>query len=152
MQKQINSGIYFLEIKILRKCCIEIKKFGRISFEKGFYYYVGSAQRNLKQRILRHHRKIKKLHWHVDFITANENSKIENIFTFPNNLKKEECFFVNFLETEFQLVHKIKNFGNSDCKNCTSHLLFSKNKIDYNHLFSRYQSTVLFIPSSNEIV
>ncbi|MBK7106815.1 MAG: GIY-YIG nuclease family protein [Ignavibacteriae bacterium] len=143
--------MYVLEIKILRKCNIEVRKFGRLNFEKGFYYYVGSAQKNLKQRILRHISKTKKLHWHVDFITSNENSIIKNVFILPNNSKKEECNFVNFLETEFKLLHKIKNFGNSDCNNCISHLLFSKKKIDHNHLFTLYQSTVLFIPSSKEI-
>ncbi len=151
MQKQINCGIYLLEIKILQKFSIEIGKFGKVTFEKGFYYYIGSAQKNLHQRILRHIRKSKKLHWHIDYLNSENNSKIENIFIFPNYPKNEECLLVDSLEKNFHQSHKVKKFGNSDCIKCVSHLLFNKKKIDYNHLFSLYQSTVLFIPSSKEI-
>ena len=38
------------------------------SFQKGIYVYVGSAKRNILQRINRHKEFHKKLHWHFDYL------------------------------------------------------------------------------------
>ncbi|HPN39145.1 MAG TPA: DUF123 domain-containing protein [Melioribacteraceae bacterium] len=100
----------------------------------GYYYYVGSAQKNLQSRIDRHKKKIKKIHWHIDNITTNINSDINNVFVFINAKKDFECELRDLIEHKFNLTHPIKNFGNSDCNKCFSHLLYSKNKIDLREL------------------
>ncbi|MCB0745660.1 MAG: GIY-YIG nuclease family protein [Ignavibacteriae bacterium] len=151
MQKQINSGIYILELKINHEFQFSHKIFGILKLRKGFYYYVGSAQKNLSQRIDRHIKKNKKLHWHIDFITTSKNVKVSRVFAISSANKSDECSLVKNLENQYNFTHPIKNFGNSDCNICESHLLYTPTKINHSHLFSLYQSTVLFIPSSKEI-
>ncbi len=125
-----NSGIYILELYCKKQTEIKHKKFGVMNFVKGYYYYIGSAQKNLHQRIERHKRKEKILHWHIDYLTANNNFKLKRIFTFKSKQKKFECVLVSEVENLFNLTYPIKHFGNSDCNTCISHLLFSVKQID----------------------
>ena len=37
-------------------------------FPKGYYVYTGSAKKNLDQRLARHRRLQKKMHWHIDYL------------------------------------------------------------------------------------
>ena len=105
-----------------------------MKFKKGYYYYVGSAQKNLAQRIARHKQKDKKLHWHIDYLTTNKNFTIIETITFKNAIKKEECVLVSKLISFSEFSHPIKYFGNSDCNVCVSHLLYSPSKL----LLSKY--------------
>jgi len=146
-----NSGIYILELFAKNNLTFNHKKFGHIKLPNGYFYYIGSAQKNLEQRIKRHVKKEKKLHWHIDYLTCKRSTKLKSIFIIKNRKKEYECKLVNEMQKIFYLKSLIKNFGNSDCTNCDSHLLYSRNSIDYNQLCSLYQSTVLFIPSSKEI-
>lgn len=59
---------YLLKIRLERARNIRIGKLGIFSFAKGVYWYVGSAKKNLLQRVARHMRRKKKLHWHIDFL------------------------------------------------------------------------------------
>ncbi len=129
-----NSGIYILELYCKERTQITHKKFGAMNFAKGYYYYVGSAQKNLYQRIERHKRKEKNLHWHIDYLTTNNNFNLKRIFTFKSKQKKFECILVSEVETIFNLTYPIKHFGNSDCNSCVSHLLFSGRQIDLSRL------------------
>ena len=103
--------------------------------------------RTLKRRA----KKNKNKHWHIDYITTLNTASIDRVFIIERLSKKIECILVDKLKREFRLNDSIENFGNSDCKNCSSHLLYSETKLNYNHLCSLYQSTVLFIPSSKDI-
>ncbi len=153
MQKiiKINSGIYILEIFSPQNFFIQTKKIKHTELQKGFYYYVGSAQKNLIQRLKRHLRKEKIIHWHIDTITSLNFCSIRKIYLFINYKKDFECKIVNDLRKELSLSFPLLNFGNSDCSNCKSHLLFSKSQIPYSHFISRYQSIVLFNPTSSDI-
>lgn len=146
-----NSGIYILELHSKTNFNFDHKKFGKLKLPAGYYYYIGSAQKNLAQRITRHFRKNKKLHWHIDYLIKKRSIKLINAYLLENYGKEGECKLVRDLQTEFGLKSIIKNFGNSDCRNCESHLLYSEESINYNQLLSLYHSTVLFIPSSKEI-
>lgn len=152
MQKQNNSGIYIFELFLTNPTNIEHPKFYKNSLEIGYYYYVGSAQRNLQQRVMRHLKIDKKIHWHIDYLTTDRKFLKKNVYLIPGALKNEECKIVDKMYVSLQLRHPIINFGNSDCRNCKSHLLYSTNRLIYSQLLSLYQSTVLFIPSSKEIV
>jgi Uri superfamily endonuclease len=151
VQNLTNSGIYLLELYSNKKIYLTHKKFTNVIFLPGFYYYIGSAQNNLNHRISRHLKPTKKLHWHIDYLTSLKNIKWVNIFILQNHSKKYECMLANNLAIQQNISNHIKGFGNSDCSNCNSHLLYSKQKIDYSQLFSLYQFTVLTIPSSKEI-
>ena len=56
--KEINteydSGVYVLEIFLHKPNKIEVGALGIKTFPPGYYYYCGSAQKNLKSRIERH--------------------------------------------------------------------------------------------------
>jgi Uri superfamily endonuclease len=146
-----NSGVYILEISAQYPFTLNLRKYSGKVFRKGFYYYAGSAQKNLKQRLKRHLLKSKNIHWHIDHITTLKQTKIERIFTFNNSAKSLECL----LSGEISLLSGVdiaaNHFGNSDCKNCKTHLYYSRKRIDQSHFSSRYQSTVCFMPSSREI-
>lgn len=145
-----NSGIYLLEIYIPHEFNIDIKKFINQNFPNGYYYYAGSAQKNMRKRLERHLKKKKTIYWHIDYITSRFD--INKIFYFNNQSKDFECKLVSELQEYFGLKSVAPGFGNSDCSICESHLLYSKVPLDYNHFISRYQSIVRFIPSSNEIL
>ena len=136
MQKIISDkkGIYVLEIFSPRTFTIQHKVFHHIKFKKGFYYYTGSGQKNLYKRIERHLKKNKKLFWHIDYITSLPFIKIFRVKIFPDMPKKFECILVNILTHNYEIIFPVKNFGNSDCRNCCSHLLYSKKKLNFNRM------------------
>ena len=146
-----NSGVYILELFAEEDFQLLHNKFQSTNFKKGYYFYFGSAQKNLSQRIFSHLKKEKNKYWHIDYLTTKKNISVERVFIIKGLLKNYECILVNELERKFELNTTVTNFGNSDCGVCKSHLLHSEKKINYNHLCSLYQSTVLFIPSSKDI-
>jgi len=105
---------------------ISIGMKGKIRFEKGNYVYVGSALNGLEQRIKRHKRSDKKMHWHIDYLL--EHTNITDVF-YRENIHKEECdIAITFDEN----LTPIKGFGCSDCK-CESHLFYGS-KEDILHI------------------
>lgn len=153
VQKITNakSGIYILEIFAKTEFRLAIKKFENNNLKNGYYYYVGSAQKNYNSRLERHLRKAKTIHWHIDHLTTNENLKIQKIYLIENGSKNIECSTVHKMENLLNVEHPLIGFGNSDCKICNSHLLYSKKKINQSHFISLYQDIVLFKPSSKDI-
>ena len=111
------KGSYLLVIKKENDSIIRIGKLGEIPLKKGFYVYVGSALNGLEQRIQRHLRENKKIHWHIDYLL--KHAKIINAFYKENNTR-EECFIAKIFE---ETLHSISGFGCSDCK-CKSHLFY----------------------------
>ncbi|WP_423792318.1 DUF123 domain-containing protein [Methanocaldococcus indicus] len=114
-----EKGTYILKIKLKNGRKI---KFGNNEefFKKGYYFYVGSAfgnSINLKNRIGRHLRDDKKLHWHIDYLL--KYGKIEEIYI---TNKKVECEVAQELR---DILIPIKKFGCSDCS-CISHLFYLK--------------------------
>tara|TARA_B110000014_G_C19502435_1_gene271307 strand:- start:46 stop:399 length:354 start_codon:yes stop_codon:yes gene_type:complete len=109
---------YQLFISLSQPTEIQIGKLGLFVFPEGMYVYTGSAKRNMDARIRRHLSKSKNLHWHIDYLLANEQSKIINIL----KLKLRECK----LNTNTTGKAIIAGFGSSDCKqNCRSHLKYN---------------------------
>ncbi|MCJ7761950.1 hypothetical protein MUP38_00660, partial [Candidatus Bathyarchaeota archaeon] len=53
--KQLNvlKGVYVLIIRVDKDTGVNVGDLGKLTFEKGLYAYVGSAQNNLEQRIKR---------------------------------------------------------------------------------------------------
>jgi len=117
-------GTYILLIEIKNKKTIEIGRLGLISFERGFYAYVGSALNNLEKRIKRHITKKKKIYWHIDYLLQIGN--VIDVFYLDSN-KKEECNIAKKLENK---LFGVTGFGCSDCK-CAAHLFYVSNKDIY---------------------
>ena len=78
------------------------------TFPKGIYVYTGSAKRNIDKRITRHLSRDKNLHWYIDYLLANEQTKI--IKAMKSEL--EECD----LNADIKGKKIVKGFGSSDCK------------------------------------
>ena len=111
------KGSYFLIIKVEKNIQISIGKLGIISFEKGYYIYVGSGLNSLEKRINRHLRNQKKIHWHIDYLL--KYGKIIEVY-YKENTTREECILAKKLEKKLM---SINDFGCSDCK-CKSHLYY----------------------------
>ena len=127
------KGSYILVVFIENDIQLIVGALGKIIFNKGFYFYVGSAMGNygsstLLNRVKRHllNNKEKSIHWHIDYLLADIHSLITKIYLIPSN-DPLECTIA--LELSEISDNCIKNFGSSDCK-CTSHLFYFKN-LDY---------------------
>ena len=117
------KGCYCLIIHVKRKSEIKIgTKLGSVEFKKGIYVYVGSAMNSLESRLKRHLSEKKKLHWHIDYILKDGNSKILDIIY--NTGKKVECDISQYIHSK---AEGVKDFGCSDC-DCNSHLYYFKNR------------------------
>jgi Uri superfamily endonuclease len=116
------KGIYVLIIQVSEGIDVDVGAIGKITFKKGLYAYVGSAQTNLEKRIGRHFRKNKRKFWHVDYLLDNDAAKIVKVF-FKNVNKTEECAIAKVIGERGEPT---AGFGCSDC-NCKSHLFHIRN-------------------------
>lgn len=148
--KTKNSGIYVIEFWAKNDFSLGIKKYAENFFSKGYYYYSGSAQKNFRERLSRHLRLNKKVHWHIDHLTTDQNFEIKSILILNEAPKEFECKIIESFLGNDKVEQSILGFGNGDCSTCRTHLLNSFNRIDYNQLFSLYHDIVRFIPSSRE--
>ena len=114
----VETGGYILLLDLEENCEIRIGRLGTIKFDSGYYAYVGSAMRGLKQRISRHLRKEKKLHWHIDYLL--EKVSVSNVIVWKsgNNI---ECGIAGQVGSIYKVI---TGFGSSDCK-CSGHLFYS---------------------------
>jgi Uri superfamily endonuclease len=111
------KGVYVLIIQVDKKVDVNVGALGKLTFEKGLYAYVGSAQANLEQRIKRHLRKEKRLFWHIDHLLHNSAARIVKVL-YKQADKTEECDLAKAIGERGKPVG---NFGCSDCS-CKSHL------------------------------
>ena len=106
-----------LIIQVDEKVDVNVGALGKLTFEKGLYAYVGSAQANLVQRIKRHLRKEKRLFWHIDYLLNDSTARIPKVL-YKQADKTEEC---NLAEVIGKRGEPVDGFGCSDCS-CRSHL------------------------------
>ncbi|MGQ9856351.1 MAG: GIY-YIG nuclease family protein [Fervidobacterium sp.] len=88
----------------------------------GLYAYIGSAMNNIEKRILRHLRKNKRKHWHIDYLT--EVGEVICAVMFPSENRIEETISKMFSK-RFELI---PGFGATDLDVDTN--LFFVNKIE----------------------
>ncbi|MFW6343729.1 MAG: DNA/RNA nuclease SfsA, partial [Sediminispirochaetaceae bacterium] len=113
-----NRGIYMLVIRLDAPLEIPVPRIGSPVLKPGWYIYVGSAKANLQQRIARHLRKRKNLHWHIDYLLRGST----NVKAFPIRTAEDlECRFARDLLP--LASSKVEGFGSSDC-GCNSHLFY----------------------------
>ena len=119
----MDSGIYIAILHLPKTGKITVGKLGTFNFRKGFYFYVGSAQRNLSARLERHGRKKKPLRWHIDYLSAK--AKMLGAITIPGT-KELECQLAKKLSNMFEPT--IPGFGASDCR-CGGHLFYGRDLV-----------------------
>ncbi|UCF45194.1 MAG: GIY-YIG nuclease family protein [Candidatus Bathyarchaeota archaeon] len=110
-------GVYVLIIQIDKDVSMNVGALGKLTFEKGLYAYVGSAQVNLEQRIKRHFGKEKRLFWHIDYLLDDSLARIVKVLYKQAN-RSEECEIAKAISERGEPA---AGFGCSDCS-CKSHL------------------------------
>jgi len=111
------KGIYVLLISISKGISVNVGALGTVTFEKGLYAYVGSAQSGLEKRVERHLGRAKRKFWHIDYLLDSVGVKVLKVF-WAEALKLEEC------QISRKIAERgipIRGFGSSDCR-CESHL------------------------------
>jgi Uri superfamily endonuclease len=106
-----------LIIQVDKKVDVNVGALGKLTFEKGLYAYVGSAQANLEQRIKRHLGKEKRLFWHIDYLLNDSATRIVKVL-YKQADRIEEC---ELAEVIGERGEPVDGFGCSDCS-CKSHL------------------------------
>ena len=109
------KGSYLLVLKLRNDASIQVGKHGVADLRKGYYVYVGSALNGLEQRIQRHLRKHKKIHWHIDYLLPF--TEVVDIF-YTESVRRDECRIAQMFDRK---ISDISGFGCSDCT-CSSHL------------------------------
>lgn len=113
------KGAYILVIRLDKSDEITVGRLGRMLFRRGYYAYVGSAMNGIEQRVSRHLKKEKNLHWHIDYLL--KKAKVVHVFAAEGG-KNLECMTAEDLAARLESV---KGFGCSDCR-CESHLFYSE--------------------------
>lgn len=120
------KGVYALIIHFPRQIAIDIGALGKISFDPGMWIYVGSAMgsgsTNIQNRLKRHFRSEKKIHWHIDRILNSQTRLVEAVWSETD--EPAECSLNQaLLKTGFFAIGP-NGFGSSDCRNgCESHIM-----------------------------
>lgn len=128
------NGIYILAISVKKDIRLKIGSLGIKNFDGGLYVYVGSAQKSLKKRIMRHMRRGKRKFWHIDNLLSSKNTEIIKAF-YKEAESELECKIASKL---CEIGLPVNGFGSSDCK-CKSHLFKIKD----------HQSLIEFIKTNN---
>ena len=129
----MNSGLYFLLIRLKNSC--ELKIAGKeVTVPRGYYIYTGSAQKNLSSRIERHCRKEKKKHWHIDYLL--EFAEVIDIKVLENIPQEKEIVYAEKWLALADFV-PVRKFGASD-STAESHLtgFYTKKKIMQSELWN----------------
>ncbi len=109
-------------IEISKDAKMTIGAKGKLSFDKGFYVYTGSAMKGLEARVARHKRKDKKLRWHIDYLLNHPSARIIEAKLFRSE-DRQECSLnqqvIGMSGSEIPVV----GFGSSDCRRCPAHLV-----------------------------
>lgn len=127
-------GTYNLIIDMPKDMTIEVGNLGSLMFRRGFYVYTGSALNGLQVRLIRHLRKEKRMHWHIDYLL--EHSRITDVIAYITD-RRLECQINRAILSLRTCKGIIPRFGSSDCK-CPSHLLYFIDKPDIFELITSY--------------
>lgn len=116
-------GVYALVLEVNEPLEIQVRQLGRFELAPGRYAYVGSAHGSggLRARLARHLRPVKRLHWHIDTLTAVLPVSAVLAVADPRPL---ECTWVRRLLATPGAGVPITRFGSSDCRaGCPAHLI-----------------------------
>jgi sugar fermentation stimulation protein A len=115
-EQAIDSGVYIIVLRLTGSSTLSVGALGPVTFKKGYYLYVGSAQKNLHARMQRHRRLEKKLLWHIDYL----RQKAEFCAAIPvRGTLVGECGLAAAVAAVARW--NVPGFGCSDCA-CPSHL------------------------------
>ncbi|MFW9808933.1 MAG: DUF123 domain-containing protein [Candidatus Thorarchaeota archaeon] len=119
------KGAYTLIIQVEKDVSIKILSQYEVEFKSGIWVYVGSAMgsgsTSLENRIKRHFRSQKKIHWHIDYLLVRDAKLIKAFWAeSPVHI---ECDIAQKIQSRDEFQVGPKNFGSSDCqKRCSAHI------------------------------
>jgi Uri superfamily endonuclease len=114
----LSPRLYIVLTRVPRRTDVAVGSLGPVTFERGWYAYVGSAARAREARVARHLAREKPLRWHADYLFA----------AFP----AERAWLVDGAAGECELAGALaalpgaerrpRRFGAGDCR-CSGHLV-----------------------------
>jgi len=116
----VDKGFYIAVFLLPDDRRIKVGKLGTFVFPPGYYFYTGSAKKNLSARLKRHSLKKKPLRWHIDYLSVKAEMLGAVII---RNEDTTECKLAKKLDKLFDLA--VADFGSSDCC-CGGHLFYSE--------------------------
>ena len=121
------KGVYILIIRIEQPISVQIKSLGETSFRSGLWVYVGSAMgdtsTSLENRLNRHFRKEKTIHWHIDYLLDADTEIKEAIWA--ESIEPVECDLAQSIAAQQDFIPGPISFGSSDCRRgCIAHTYF----------------------------
>jgi len=128
---QSRPGTYVLVLRCRSAAHVDIGRWGRLCLGRGYYLYVGSARGpgGLRARVLRHFRKRKTKHWHIDYLRERTNAV--GVW-FRHGVRNREHQWARAI-AKTAGMSPVKDFGCSDC-GCYTHLFATANKPNFAQL------------------
>lgn len=116
-----TAGAYILCLELVRPARLPPRRFAGM-LPAGRYLYFGSARGagGIRGRCVRHFRRPKKSHWHVDWLTGAAAHM--TAAAFPG---LGECDLVSWTRAAggAAIAIPVPGFGSTDCHRCAAHLL-----------------------------
>lgn len=115
-----GRGVYVLWLYLAGERELQVGALGRHRLPSGYYAYVGSAQGGVVRRLRRHARKVKPLHWHIDYLrvyAALVRAAAAEVG------REYECALAEALRRAPGATVVVPGFGSSDCR-CAAHLFY----------------------------
>lgn len=115
-----GPGAYALLLRLAEPAGAPTRAFPSAVLTPGTYLYAGSAwgPGGIRARVLRHARRGKARHWHIDSLT--EVADLAVVLAFPGG---HECGLIERGRALPGASVPIPGFGSSDCRSCAAHLL-----------------------------
>ena len=126
MRGDVLKGSYALVIRLAHGERLTVGRLGAFDFPAGYYLYLGSARNGLAGRVGRHLRRDKKLHWHIDYLTATAGVCQVWWCGEGEGAERRECEWAQAALKRGATV-KAPGFGASDCR-CPTHLLYLESR------------------------
>ncbi len=121
-----NGGLYVFVRHLEQPRTVSIGMLGTYRLEPGAYLYVGSARRNLEQRVGRHLAGTGKPRWHVDTLSRLE-LRGRRFALLLRGTTLTECTLNRMVGRVPSVTAPIPGFGASDCRaGCAAHLWYRR--------------------------
>lgn len=120
-----DAGTYALVLRSSGKATVQVGRWRRVDLERGYYVYVGSAfgPGGVRGRVLRHLRRRKSLHWHIDYV-IDLLSAVAVWYSHASE-RLEHRWAAALCDAAG--VSPIRGFGCSDCR-CHAHLFHASSE------------------------
>jgi Uri superfamily endonuclease len=110
--------LYLVLTRVPRRAKVRIGSLGTLTFERGWYAYVGSAARARDARVARHLAREKPLRWHADYLFTAFPA--EGAWLIDG--AAGECRLAGALAALPGADRRPRRFGSGDCR-CAGHLV-----------------------------